>query len=180
MGLGRHLVAAVAVAFCVLAAPAGAQQSAAPTIQPILVLSQERLLIESQKGRQLLAQEETMRNAHRDEGAALDASLEAEERELTKLRDTLPADEFNALAEAFDQKVVKVRQEHQAASVRLGEQIEGQRQTFLSQIVPLVADIMQRRGASLVFERRAVLFTGPNVDITPEVIELMDKAAGFD
>ena len=155
-------------------------ETRAPTVQPVLVLSQERLFTESQKGQSLLEAEGARRQAHRREGEELDRVLEEEERRLTTMRSVLAAAEFDQLADAFDDKVNKVRNEHQQKSEQLGIEIEKSRQEFLQELVPIVAQIMQQRGASLVFERRQVLFTGPNVDITPEVIAIMDKAAGFD
>jgi len=145
--------------------------------QPILVLNQEKLLLNSNSGKALLEKENAMKEAHRQEGLRLDKELESEERELTKLRDELVADEFEMLAIQFDTKVVAVRNEHQEKSEALGIELDRLRQSFFGNIVPVVAQIMQERGASLVFEQRNVLFTGPDVDITQDVIDRLDATA---
>lgn len=145
-----------------------------PTAQVILVLSQERLLRDSKTGRALLARQREMSDAHRDEGLRLDAELEGEELELTEKRRTLPPEEFEKLAVEFDEKVVATRRDHKEKSEALAAAIDDGRKQFFSQIVPIVAQIMQERQASLVFEQRNVLFTGPNVDITEEVISRLD------
>ncbi len=142
--------------------------------QPILVLNQERLLRSSEVGQALLAQENQMKESHQQEGLRLDAELEAEERDLTRKRDELVSEEFEKLAIEFDAKVVAVRRDHQQKSEALAVELEKLRQAFFADIVPIVAGIMQERGASLVFEQRNVLFTGKDVDITQDVIDRLD------
>lgn len=144
--------------------------------QAILVMNQERLLRESETGKELLSRERAMTEAHRAEGLRLDQELEAEERDLTEKRKTLPADEFSVLAVDFDTKVVATRRDHNQKSEALATQLENMRKQFFSQVVPIVAAIMQERRAALVFEQRNVLFTGPNVDITDEVIKRLDAS----
>ena len=146
--------------------------------QPILVLNQEKLLRNSKVGQALLERENAMKEAHQQEGLRLDRELESEERELTKLRDELVATEFEKLAIEFDTKVVAVRNDHQQKSEALGVELEKMRQAFFGNIVPIVAQLMKERGASLVFEQRNVLFTGPDVDITQDVIDRLDAADG--
>jgi len=144
--------------------------------QPILVLNQERLLVGSKVGQKLLAKEKQMKDAHQQEGLRLDSELENEERELTKMRDELIASEFEKLAIEFDAKVVAVRKDHQDKSETLAVELDKLRQSFFGGIVPIVAQIMKERGASLVFEQRNVLFTGPDVDVTQEVIDRLDAS----
>lgn len=146
----------------------------------ILVLNQERLLRDSTAGQQVLAAEQSLRAAHQAEGARLDEELEAEERELAELRETLPVEEFQELAIAFDAKVVRIRQDHVGKSESLSLKVETARKEFFAQIVPIVAGIMEERGASLVFEQRNILFTGPGVDITDEVIRRIDNSGAFE
>ena len=142
--------------------------------QSILVLNQDKLLRQSETGKRLLSRERAMTDAHRAEGLRLDQELEAEERDLAEKRKTLPSDEFSKLAVDFDTKVVATRRDHNQKSETLANQVETMRKQFFAQIVPIVAKIMQERRATLVFEQRNVLFTGPNVDITDEVIKRLD------
>lgn len=144
----------------------------------ILVLNQEKLLRNSKTGQALLEEERGLTEAHRNEGLQLDAALEEEERDLAEKRKTLPTDQFAELAVQFDTKVVATRRDHQRKSETLARTVEDMRKQFFARIVPIVAQIMKERGADLVFEQRNVLFTGPNVDITDEVIQRLDQATG--
>lgn len=147
--------------------------------QPILVLNQERLLRTSKAGQALLRKETQLKEGHRNEGLQLDKELESEELELTRMRDELVTEEFDKLAIKFDAKVVAVRRDHQEKTERLATELEDMRKSFFTDIIPIVAEIMRERGASLVFEQRNVLFTGPDVDITAEVIDRLDRQAGL-
>ena len=88
--------------------------------RPFLFINQERLLTGSKAGQALLADEERQRDTLRSEARALDASFEAEERQLTDQRPTLPPEEFRKLADAFDARVVQARQRAGRAGQRAG------------------------------------------------------------
>lgn len=141
----------------------------------VLVLNQERLLRDSAVGQQVLENVQLLRSAHQSEGERLELELETEERELAELRQTLDTEEFQERAIAFDAKVVRIRQEHAQKSEALSLQVEDARKEFFANVVPIVAQIMGERGALLVFEQRNVLFTGPGIDITDDVIRRIDN-----
>lgn len=148
--------------------------------QVVLVLNQERLLRDSKKGQAILQEETRLKEERAERARQLEEELETEERTLAERRSEIDPKEFEQLAEAFDSRVVAIREEDVRAAEVLATEFEGIRKDFFSQIVPIVAGIMNERNASLVFEQRNVLFTGPNVDITDDVIARMDKAAGFE
>ena len=154
-------------------------QSGGPVVQQVLVLSQERLLTESKKGQLILAEEEAQKSERAEQGLRIEKELEAEELELAEARGEMDPAEFEKLAEDFDQKVVLMRMEDQKQAEQLAAEFEERRKQFFSEIVPIVAAIMNERGAAVVLEQRNVLFTGPNIDITADVIARMDKAAGL-
>ena len=151
--------------------------SAAPVA--VLVLNQERVLSDSEAGKRILAENQSASARHEAEGAALEVELEEEERELTELRDTLPLEDFQARAVAFDEKVVRIRREFAERSATLTREAEARQRAFFAEVIPIITQIMSERGASLVFEQRGVLISGPNVDITLEVIRRIDNSAGF-
>jgi len=89
----------------VLAGPAVGQEGAAPAAtaepagvvvpqSPILMLDRNRLLAETMFGKAVEQQFEADSRALISENLRLEKALEAEERELTDRRATLPAEEF--------------------------------------------------------------------------------------
>ena len=105
----------------------------APTV---LVLDQERLFEGSLWGKRVVREIEADSTALATENRRIEAELTAEEQALTDQRKLLPAEEFRALADAFDAKVVEIRRSQDAKARDLARLNEIEQQTFLSTAVP--------------------------------------------
>ena len=150
-----------------------------PTYQTttnILIINQDALFSQTVLGQDILNLEQQDRDALIEEGRRIGADFVSEELELTTLRDTLSADEFRALATAFDEKVEKARAEQEANDSTLIANIEARRRSFFQIIAPALAGLMQKYGAAAIIDRRSVLLFDRNLDITSEAVELLDKA----
>ncbi|MCF6273004.1 MAG: OmpH family outer membrane protein [Rhodobacteraceae bacterium] len=142
----------------------------------ILIINQDALFSASRLGRDILQQEERERDLLIEEGRRIGDEFIAEELDLTAQRDTLPAEEFRLLAEAFDIKVEKARAEQEANDSTLIANIEARRRAFFQVIAPVLARLMQKYGAAAIIDQRSVLLFDRNMDITREAIDLLDKA----
>lgn len=161
----------------VLAWPLGAPaQEAAPS--PILVIDQERLLEESAFGVALRARLEDAARALAAENRQIEADLGAEERELTERRPTLPVEEFRALADEFDAKVQRLREEQDAKSDALTQMSDEGRRQFFSLLAPVLSGVLRERGAVLLIDRRNAILSADSIDITDEAIARIDAAIG--
>ncbi len=166
-----------------LAAPAAAAQEAAPapgpaTVQsPVLVIKQDAFFEGSALGKAARAQLDTATQALLAENRRIEAGLEAEERALTERRPTLAADEFRALADAFDRKVEGIRTAQDAKSRAITADFDAARQGFLRAALPVLAAIMRERGAAVILDQQVVVVRLDAVDITAEAIARMDATA---
>ncbi len=142
----------------------------------ILIVSQEDLFSYSMLGKDILQLEQGERDQLIEEGRRISADFIAEEQELTALRDTLPPDEFQVLADAFDAKVVAARTTQETNDANLVANIESRRRSFFGVIAPILAQVMQRYNATVILDRRSALLFDRNLDITREAIEFLDKA----
>ncbi len=167
---------------------ASAQTDLFPTVQPfptygapsILIINQEALFSETALGQDILALEQHEQEVLIAEGRRIGAAFEAEEKDLTLQRDTLPPDEFRRLADAFDEKVVAARREQETNDATLIANIEARRRTFFKAVVPILAALMQRYSAAAIVDQRSVLLFDRNLDITSEAIDLLDRAYADD
>ena len=160
---------------CLLCAPLHAQER--PVIaSPILTLDQERLFEQTGVTAIISTEVERRRSILAEENRRIEAELVAEETALTEQRKTLPAEEFRALADAFDKKVQALRVEQDAKAVALQRLQEEERQNFLRQMTPVLAEIVRERGALLVIDRRAAILSADAIDITNEAIVRMKAA----
>jgi Skp family chaperone for outer membrane proteins len=102
--------------------------------------------------------------------------LTQEEQRLTELRSSLSIEDFRLRAAEFDARVVEIRSEQDAKNRALGAYAEAARQRFLGIMGPILIDLVQRSGAEVLMDRRAVIFARDDIDITDEAIAAIDAA----
>ena len=151
-----------------------AAQSAVLTVDP------ERLFAESRFGKAAVARLEASQQALLAENKKLEIALEAEEKDLTERRPSLPAPDFRKLADAFDQKAEEIRAARLAKSRSLTTLRDEDRQKFLGAIVPILGDLMGEMGALVVLDKKSVFLSFERVDITDLAIARIDAALGDD
>ena len=143
---------------------------------PILTLDQERLFNGSRVAERVSAEIERRTEDLAAENRRIEAQLVAEELDLTERRASLPADEFRALADSFDERVQGIREAQDAKARELQRLRDEQRQNFLRQITPVLAEIVRERGAVAVMDRRSVFLSAESIDITEEAIARINAA----
>jgi Skp family chaperone for outer membrane proteins len=170
-----------------MALPAAAQDSTVTAADqtevavpqaPLLIVDRNRLLAETLFGKALEAQFEADSKALIAENLRLEQALEAEERDLTERRATLPAEEFQTLAAAFDRKTEEIRTAQDAKSRAITSRREEQRQLFLQAAVPVLAALMREAGAIAIFDKDLVILSFRGADITDEAIARIDEVLG--
>lgn len=180
----KPLVLAVAVVALFGAAPLGAQQinpSSVPTgsvVSPILTIDSERLFLESAFGKRVAAEAEAQGAQLGAENRKIEADLEAEEKALTVKRASLSPAEFRLLADAFDQKVQDTRIAQVAKGRSINENIDREREIFLTAAAPVLEKLMRDAGATVILERRGVFVSASGIEITQDAIALLDETLG--
>lgn len=157
-----------------LAGAAGAQVAQPPAGAPFLFINQERILVDSETGRALLAAEEEKRKALVAEARAIDSAFEDEERQLTEKRGTIPTQEFRELADAFDERVVAARKRQDERSDGLAKELDQTRRQFYAAVAPVLVRLMERHQAQAIFDENSVLLADQRLNITDEVIAEID------
>jgi len=170
----RGLVAALIAA--VLAGPVAAQSPQLELPPPVLTIDAERLLGESDFGQRVSDAFEMRARALAAENREIEAELLAEERDLTERRPELPPEEFRALADAFDEKVQRLREQQDQKERELAQFREAERQRFFQEVAPVLSDIVRERGALVILERRDVFLSADSIDVTDEAIGRLDTA----
>ncbi|MEL6806848.1 MAG: OmpH family outer membrane protein [Pseudomonadota bacterium] len=164
---------------CVLVALLGADISAAQNMRsPILTIDSERLYRDSAFGQRVLAEIEAQSASLAEENRTIEEQLEQEEADLTQQRAEMGAEEFRALADAFDARVQAIRREREAKSRDIASQLESNRDRFLTVALPVLETIMVEAGAGIVLEQRSVFISANAIDITDTAIARIDSALG--
>lgn len=146
-------------------------QSLQPPSSQILVLDQARLFNGSKLAERLSTEMDRRVAALTAENRKIEAELEAEELDLTSRKSELPPEEFTALADAFNEKVQRLRAEQDAKEQSLQQQREDGRANILAQVTPIIAEIARERNALVVLDRRSVILAIDAIDITDEAID---------
>ncbi|UWP99821.1 OmpH family outer membrane protein [Aliiroseovarius crassostreae] len=171
-----------------------AQDSGAPASQPataaapassvsaqashILTVDRDRLFTQSEYGRRILQELEAERARLASEARRVDDSLAAEEKRLTEERARLSPEAFRALADAFDEKVQALRAQRPEQERSFTERFEREQQAYFDRIGPILGAVVRERGGVVIVDRRAILLTTQNIDITDQAIALIDRLLG--
>jgi Skp family chaperone for outer membrane proteins len=175
----RGFRAWLAVGLFLLAPPVFAQTEAAqPAPSPILTIDQERLFADSAWGKRAtehLSAESTRLSA---ENRELEAKLVAEEKDLTDARPTMDPEVFRKAADDFDARVVELRRTQDAKGRAIARIPDAERQGFYAAALPVMGEVLRRRGAVVVLDSRAIFVSVESIDVTDEMIKAIDEAVG--
>lgn len=155
---------------------AQAEAPASSLRSPVVTLDRDRLYDDSEAGKSARAAFDAESAALIAENRRLESALEAEERQLTEQRASLPADQFRKLADEFDAKVEDLRSAQDAKSRALTQRNEADRQAFFEKAIPVLGQLMVEIGAVAIIDRSAIILTFDQVDITDLAIQRLDEA----
>lgn len=145
---------------------------------PVLTVDQDRLFAESAWGQRAAAELDEKGSRIEAENERLAKQLSDEEAELTRKRETTDPAEFRKLAEAFDARATRIRRERAQVVQDLNAQAEADRNAFYQAALPVMGEVMQRRGAVAVLDRRTVFVSLDAIDITDELIAELNARIG--
>ena len=176
VGFGQTFLraAAVAAALLVSAMPGSAQEQASA----ILTVDSESLFAQSAFGRRVASQIEADSQALEAENRQIEAELQAEEQALTVQRQQVTPEAFRALADAFDEKVQRIRMQQNGKARALQSKLEEERLKFLGVVGDVLEGLMAERGAVAILDVRQVFFAVRAIDVTQSAIEKVDAAVG--
>ena len=144
---------------------------------PILVIDQDRLFLETRVGSAALAELEERAAALVAENQEIQRELIEREQELTDIRPNMAPEEFSDLADAFDERVERIRAEQDEKERVLNLAREEVRQDFFQENGGIISDIVRERGAVVLIDRRAVILSAETIDITDEAIARINRSA---
>lgn len=169
-----------AVAQSAVQTPHTQAPAAGPRVQQsaVLTLDWERLYDNSLWGKRVQSEIESASSALRKENDRIASQLEAEERKLTEERLTMPSDQFQQAADAFDTRATDIRKAQKAKADAIQRQLNQEHQTFVQTVVPLLDEVLKARGAVVVLDSRAIIRGLAQADVTAELGARVDKEIG--
>lgn len=175
--MGRFILLSLFLGLVGVTAPAQAQ-TLGQLVSPILTIDREAIFGLSQFGQRVTAELEAESQALAEETRKIEQELEAEELDLSERRATMTPEEFRALADAFDEKVVELRADRDAAQTSFLQRLEQAELEFYTRIGPVLGQMMQERGAVAILDKRSVLLSINAIDVTQAAISRIDAVIG--
>ncbi len=160
------------------AAQAQVAEEAAPSVFPIALINQDRLLSGSLYGQRIQAEVEAAGAALAAENRRIEAELTDEELRLTERRAVMRPEAFRPFAQEFDTRVEGIRAAQEAKSRALQAQADAAQLGFFEVAFPVLIDLLRQRGATILMDSRAVLLAAEGVDITDDAIARIDAVLG--
>jgi len=172
----RSLFPFLLSALLAFAAPVHGQEAAAPS--SVLTVDLEKIARESDYGQRVngLYQAEIL--TLQSQAKQVEAELIAEEQDLVAQRDIVSPEEFKELSQAFDRKVVAIREDQNSKQSELQAKQRDDQRNLLRLIAPILYEIVSARGASVLIDRRNIVLDLSSVDITDEAIAKMNETLG--
>ncbi len=153
-------------------------QSLGQIVSPIATLDRDRLFKESLYGQRISGELAAATAVMATETRDIEASLAAEEKNLAEQRATLDPTAFRDLAQAFDEKVQKLRVERDQARNDLQAKVQAAQYAFFNKIGPILGQLIRERGAVLILDRNAIVLQASDIDITDAAIQRLDEVLG--
>lgn len=149
-------------------------QSQKPPV--ILIVDRAQLVSQTKAGKTIPSQAEAVK-------ANVEKELEAEANKLKK-----EIDDFQKNASLMSDEVRQAKEQELAGKYQYGlpQRVQIMEQAFnaavqtaqakiLVESQPILKDIVDKRGATILLDRSAVMYAAPETDVTQEVIAALDK-----
>jgi outer membrane protein len=148
-----------------VAVPATAQSN-------IAVIDVQRVVTESDPGKEALAKLKELQDGKIDEGRALQQELNALQEQVSKQRFTLSEQRLAELSKEIEDKQIGLQRFQDDAERELDEARRRELGGLESRILPVINEIGEERGLTLIFNKfqSGLVYADDAVDITDDVI----------
>jgi outer membrane protein len=154
------------VIFLAVALPASAQQ------MNIAVIDVQRVVTESDPGKQALQKLKELQDAKIDQGRALQQELASLQEQMSKQRFTLSEERLAELSKQMEDKQIALQRFQDDAERELDESRRRELGGLEGRIIPVINEIGAERGFTLIFNKfqSGLVYADDGVDITDDVI----------
>lgn len=156
------------------AAPAAAGGEA--PVPRVVVIDRNFIMQRSAPGRDMMTQTQNLTKAAETQFKKEEEALTTEAGQLQQQMAIMAADvraqkekDFLTKQQAFQDRLQKRQTEIQAGFTKAAQQLE-------RALEPILQQVMRERGANMVLDRQSVIIAASDIDITPIVVQRLDKA----
>ncbi len=169
----RVILAAAALA---LAAPTAAAQQV-----PVAVIDVQRVVTESDPGKEALQHLQKLQNEKLEQAKKLQQELDQLKDQFQRQRLTLAQDKLEELSKKIEDKTIELKRFQDDAQRELEDARRKTLDRLERQIMPIIQQVGKERGYLLIFQKYQsglVYADDARVDITDEIIRRFNTSAG--
>ena len=172
--LHRVTTAGALVAALVIA---GLAPAAAQTLPDARIAIIDYLLIRQKSAAMIdmKSQIERQRQIYHEEITLREQELRAENQDLVRQRSILAADAFAQKRREFEARVAEVQRVVQARRKELDEAYEYGMKQVQGAVINIIAELTEIHGFNLVLSRQQIVFADSALNISEEVLQLLDE-----
>jgi outer membrane protein len=178
--LDRHRLRSIVVGAALAAALAAAALADAAQAQQLpatvtAVIDYQRILREAAAARSIRDQIEVRRKAYQEEISKEEQRLHEQDKEFARQRSLLTAEAFTEKRREFEQEVAEVQRLVQERRRELDNVAAVALNQVKEALIEVVTSIADERGFNLVLPSSEVLFFARKIDLTEEVLVMLDS-----
>ncbi len=167
-------IAGAAVMTALFVDPASAQQSG--QTRPVIgVLNTEIVDRDSLAAKGVRLERDKFINRYQQEIKTIETELREEEQRLTQQRNVLSPEVFQQQVEAFQEKFAVEQQNIRAKQQNLQAVFQQAMVEINQEVLRISSQVAQERGINMVMAQNMVLLSDPSMDITREVLDLLNQ-----
>lgn len=170
------IVGATALAVAGVAASAGLSAAYAQNAPVILIVNQAQVLGQSKAGLSIRTQLEKLQEQANTELNAEVEKVVKEVEDLRKQKDLMSEEVWMQRAQQAEVKRQNLPALREVKTRELSISEQQALNQLTDKLTPILERIVERRGATLLLDRSAVMYAAVDTDITAEVISELDKA----
>ncbi|MFL6200496.1 MAG: OmpH family outer membrane protein [Thermoanaerobaculia bacterium] len=162
------------------AAPAAAQQPAAPASSiKVAVIDTERILLTSATGKKALADLKKVQEGKEAEARTKQQEIKDLQAKLADGRLSLAQDKLSEMEKQLEEKLISLRRFQEDANTELGKKRDQVLAGIDQKVMPVINQVGKEMGYTLIFRKfeSGLIYADEAIDITAAVIQRLDGAA---
>jgi len=142
---------------------------------PFAVVDIDRLMGDSKAGRSIQNQLQDSRESFQKEFSEKEQELREKEKSILQQRDDLSAEEFAKKRQEFESSLLETRKLFQQRRNALDEALNEAMIKLRKEIVEISANLAEEKGYSMILSRENVVIVEKDLDVTDEALKRLNK-----
>ena len=139
------------------------------------VLDLNRVLLDAKAAKQAADQIDKIAKDIENELINSDENMIKEQNKLIEAQSIMAPEAFELKRKEYEEKVQNYNIERQNKLISVEKLVEGSRNEILDKLKPILEEMSDSKGITVILEKGTVLLNAETMDITDEVIKILDK-----